>query len=346
MPKRHKSPIGEQTLAGANDDDDNEDRISNLPDSILCHILSKLPTKYALGTAILSSKWKHLFASIPNLTLDIDDSLLLHRHPHQQLETDQNPAIHRRNTNFVSFMYHLFTVTLRDVSCIRKFHLHCNQDYGNEHIDAWLSAVLMFKVSRISIFFDVIDTGVSIPSLFRCTTLVQLLWSQHHVLNVPSSVCLPNLKRLFLDYVRFLDGESFERILAGCPVLEDLSLDTCEFEDIEVLSISSPSLKLLMVNNCYHESEYEVILNTPMLELLYYDDHVAELYPSNNLNALLKAHIDVGPSEKQLEEEEVEIISHYDENVAELVMACTNVDFLYLSKASVSVSRLNFHFSC
>ncbi|KAL6999341.1 hypothetical protein U1Q18_000501 [Sarracenia purpurea var. burkii] len=188
-------------------------------------------------------------------------------------------------------MYHLLTVTLRDVSCIRKFHLHCNQDYGNEHIGAWLSAVLMFKVSRISIFFDVIDTGVSIPSLFRCTTLVQLLWSQHHVLNVPSSVCLPNLKRLFLDYVRFLDGESFERILAGCPVLEDLSLDTCEFEDIE-------------------------------------------------------AHIDVGPSEKQLEEEEVEIISHYDENVAELVMACTNVDFLYLSKASVSVSGLNFHFSC
>ncbi|KAI7988153.1 FBD-associated F-box protein [Camellia lanceoleosa] len=44
-----------------------EDRISTLPDPLLVHILSFLPTKYAVGTSVLSSRWKHIWASVPNL---------------------------------------------------------------------------------------------------------------------------------------------------------------------------------------------------------------------------------------------------------------------------------------
>jgi hypothetical protein len=44
-----------------------EDIISTLPDAILCHILSFLPTKKAVGTSILSHRWKHLYRSVPVL---------------------------------------------------------------------------------------------------------------------------------------------------------------------------------------------------------------------------------------------------------------------------------------
>lgn len=46
---------------------DGEDRISRLHDSILCVILSFLPTEYAVATSILSSRWKLVWISIPNL---------------------------------------------------------------------------------------------------------------------------------------------------------------------------------------------------------------------------------------------------------------------------------------
>ncbi|KAG5546436.1 hypothetical protein RHGRI_018574 [Rhododendron griersonianum] len=322
-----KPPTVPQTPSSAAANDDGhvvkQDRISNLPDSILCHILSKLPTKTAIATAVLSSKWKHLFASIPNLSLVIDDDDAVSNSP-------------QPNPNFVNFMYHLLTVTLRGVPSIREFVLDCRHDYGSSHVDAWISAVLGLKVSALSLFFHVENTGVSIQSLFQCETLEHLLLCQPFCAEVPDTVFLPNLTRLTLAFVKFPDSESFEIVISGCPVLEHLALDNCQFEDTYVLSICSPSLKYLRLNNCNDDDFYEVSIHTPSLEVLIYDDHVATCYFWMNLNSLLRASIDVGPSDYMVEQTDDEDFQRYIQNVAELVAACCNVNLLYLSMPSMA----------
>ncbi|KEH22128.1 F-box/RNI/FBD-like domain protein [Medicago truncatula] len=49
------------------------DRISNLPDDILIHILSSFPTKQAFVTSILSKRWKHLWCYVPDVELEFVD---------------------------------------------------------------------------------------------------------------------------------------------------------------------------------------------------------------------------------------------------------------------------------
>ena len=53
--------------------EDNEYKINNLPDASIAHILSFLPTKAAVRTVTLSTRWKSVWASAPNLVLNTLD---------------------------------------------------------------------------------------------------------------------------------------------------------------------------------------------------------------------------------------------------------------------------------
>ena len=54
----------------AMEDDGSKDRISGLPDYVLCHMLSFLPTKYVVATSILSRKQKHVWRGIYIICFD------------------------------------------------------------------------------------------------------------------------------------------------------------------------------------------------------------------------------------------------------------------------------------
>ncbi|KAJ1401914.1 Leucine-rich repeat domain superfamily [Sesbania bispinosa] len=46
------------------------DRISKLPDEVLCHILSFLPSKEAIATSTLSTRWRSLWTMVPVLDFE------------------------------------------------------------------------------------------------------------------------------------------------------------------------------------------------------------------------------------------------------------------------------------
>ncbi|XP_050111873.1 putative F-box/LRR-repeat protein At3g28410 [Malus sylvestris] len=49
-----------------------EDRISGLTDAILCHILSFIPTKFAVRSSILSTRWNNIWAFVPTVDLEFE----------------------------------------------------------------------------------------------------------------------------------------------------------------------------------------------------------------------------------------------------------------------------------
>lgn len=49
---------------------DKSDRISDLPDEMLQHILSFLGTRKAVQTSLLSKRWVNLWASLPCINID------------------------------------------------------------------------------------------------------------------------------------------------------------------------------------------------------------------------------------------------------------------------------------
>ncbi|XP_045798113.1 FBD-associated F-box protein At4g10400-like [Trifolium pratense] len=186
-----------------------EDRISSLPDPILHHILSFLPTKLAAITSTLSKRWNPLWLSVP--TLNFDDTW---------------------SEDFISFRHSVSTVFLaRDINLpIRSFHLKCS----NQHFNAYdVNRFIYAALQRVGIEkLDLNMSGrvslrVKLPdSIFSCKTLVALHLRGLKQLNDLSHMVmdLPRLKTLHLSNVLFRSVEYLPKLLSRCPILEELHI--------------------------------------------------------------------------------------------------------------------------
>lgn len=230
-------------------------------------------------------------------------------------------------------------VILQDVTQISQFCLKCCQEYDDTHIVNWISSALKRNAKLLDLGISSMENPVLlINSLNGCTALKYLSLGKNLPLDVPDSFCLPSLKYLLLDEIEFVDDDSLLHLFAGCPVLEDLSMCDCDLQHIELLNISIPSLKGLIIEYCYDdEIGYQVVLNTPLLEMLIFKDHAAIRYYMRNLNNVRQAHIEIVPTKEQLEDDSI----YYSRNIAEFVAACSTADSLYLSRDTIRVSSLD-----
>ncbi|XP_057972767.1 F-box protein At4g22280-like [Malania oleifera] len=300
--------------------EDSEDRISNLPDSVLCYILSFLPTKDAGRTSVLSTRWKYLFISSPNL--DFDDSFR------------RKGSRHR----FVNFIYGL--LALRGPSQMNRFRLKCDVYLDVPHVNTWVSAAVRRNVQELDIDLQMAhNTGGTNLSLlpydlFTCRTLVVLKLDVDYDLNVPSNVSLPRLKTLHLQYLS-LQYDSFKRMLSGCPVLEDLLTCDCRFEGVQIFDISVSTLKRLALLYAQVGNLAEVVIDAPYLQYLRYeDDMVRKGYTLKGLTCLVEAHLCIELSAQQETEQN---LLFYAPPVAKIFEAVSKVVSLHLTGYSVSV---------
>ncbi|XP_027158501.1 F-box/LRR-repeat protein At4g14103-like [Coffea eugenioides] len=264
---------------------DGVDRISALPDEILLHILSFLGSKKTGKTSVLSTRWRFLFASTPDIDLDLSfDSQSLDPSQNNGIVIDHPP--YERLYAFMNFGYRL--VMLRNGAPIRKFKLSLHQvpRAYQAAIQSLISAALLCKVQELEISVDSNALSrahsieqVSVAGMLSCKTLVSLeldCWPGGNLNVPPDSVWLPNLKSLHLSALILVDEDSIQWLIQGCPVLQELDLSLAGFSHSTTgqqqrgIIISSSSLIKLKLD-CW-ASECSVLVECKILESFGYSD--------------------------------------------------------------------------
>jgi hypothetical protein len=190
------------------------DRISNLPNELLSHILSFLPTKLAFSTTILSKRWTQISKLLAALHFN-------------------DESVHDKDT-FIRFCAFVDTVML-STQLIKTFHLECCSKHwkqGNHFIYSWIETAKQHPMEIIEISTKLTTSMlISLPlNIFCFRTLVVLKLNRLKVAGIGKiSVDLPSLKTLHLIRVYLKNRDNFHKLLNGCPILEDLISDISYF---------------------------------------------------------------------------------------------------------------------
>ncbi|KAL0013967.1 hypothetical protein SO802_001036 [Lithocarpus litseifolius] len=287
--------VGSSSLSSSSADD-YKDIISNLPDCLLTHILSFLPTRASVATSILSSRWRSLWKLVP--VLDLDQRLLFSRS-----DTDY-PGPTRTNSNF-SFWDTVSNIwTLRNAIPLRKLHLHGTSNCDSFLVSTWVQDTLLrggLQELDLFIFTDT-NTPLEMPTtLFFCSTLVFLRLTGAILLNPPASAStFPRLRILGLENVRYAKHDSISTLLAACPVLQDFSLSVASYnfhgldDSMVNVIVLVPTLKTLdiqwPVDDCWL---YKLRINTPALERFHFFGGLGEYVVLENLSNLVETIIEL-----------------------------------------------------
>ncbi|KAG7561375.1 F-box domain [Arabidopsis thaliana x Arabidopsis arenosa] len=265
------------------------DRISGLPDEILCHTLSFLSTKEAASTSLLSMRWRNLFTFTPNLRFVEEDEDLFNG--------NTGLDVFRSFCDFVDRV-----LAVSGNSPVKEFTLNYHHDVESAHINLWISNVLSRGVLD-HLYLHVLARGrTPLPlAVFTCKTLVKLKLGRGFVIPmVPESASLPALKSLFLDCIRFDNhGYAFEALLSACRVLEQLLIRGMDFEDWEwCRTVSSATLKRLTISclgfRGFCDADFKsTTFDTPSLTYLDYASFLPDEYPIVNLDSLVEAKLNL-----------------------------------------------------
>lgn len=196
------------------DEEADVSRISALHNDLLIQILSFVSTKDAVATTFLSKRWRSLWTMVPKL--EYDDEISQGTYLSRLLVDDECESVWK----FLEKLLELHKAPLLETLRIRLGQKRPYDDNG--HVVEKLVANAVDRLVR-EIYLVLLWTTklTSLPkSFYNCKTLVELTLSNKILVDVPSSACLPSLKRLRLFFVVYKDKDSLVKLLSSCPVLD------------------------------------------------------------------------------------------------------------------------------
>ncbi|KAK6161537.1 hypothetical protein DH2020_004918 [Rehmannia glutinosa] len=191
------------------------DRISNLPQPILHHILSFLSQREAIQTCVLSKSWRYRGSTRPYFEFrercfNADKETFL---------SVMDKILHRYHDQKISVQKFLVEMSMVDSESI-------------SFLEKWIPLVILNKGVNTFIlnFLSYTSAHFALPSIvYKAEFLKELNLKRCKLsqLNPLDEVLFKHLQKLSLTYVYIAD-ETFEKIMSSCPLIEYVNLEGCE----------------------------------------------------------------------------------------------------------------------
>ncbi|XP_075665111.1 putative F-box protein At3g58860 [Castanea sativa] len=238
------------------DDDDDVvvDRISELPEDVLQHILSFLPTKQVFQSTLLSTRWKYVWTTFPILKFDKTSVLW-------SSETKNDPEVKIMRLNFYKFLNKCLRLRSRQSQRphIKSFTLKVSvQNHKSKsRVDRWIRFVVKSNVEELILFFGRSRIRYPLPHSVLVAKFLTVLTLHYLKLDsICSDINLPSLKRLSLLGVH-ADNQIIQNLIFGCPMIEDMGISCClGIKCIKIFGLPKV-MKILVQNNQLDRLELE-----------------------------------------------------------------------------------------
>ncbi|KAJ4787122.1 F-box/RNI-like/FBD-like domains-containing protein [Rhynchospora pubera] len=287
--------------------------INNLPNSILVHILSFLPTTQAAQTCVLSRRWRYLWAYIPTLIID---------------EYSRNKAYKMKK-----FLQLCRSPYLRNVS------LELGQSADYQSCFKWLEFAMKHKdVEELSLEVSASswpneNLHYSLPrNIFSHSQFLRVLVLYGCKLQNIGTVDLRNARKLSFEKINVV-GNSLNDLLASCTRVEILQLKNSD--SVTDLSANLPELKTLIL---ICDGLKFVKLIVPKMEVVKfqaYNSHLESFLLSGMVD-LMEAYIDLYGQDYQ----GCPDLLQYIGQAKQLTIECSSLEMMFNSSVIADYSAI------
>ncbi|KAJ0635027.1 putative F-box domain, leucine-rich repeat domain superfamily, F-box-like domain superfamily [Helianthus annuus] len=319
------------------------DRLSSLPDELIHKILSFRPIRDAIGTSVLSSRWRFIWTSMPYLNFSSEDFFTL-----PEFSKFVTHVLSRRNN-----LTEVYSVKLEFRGKASQLFVKRILNYAFSHNVQQLNVVCLlendieFPISLFSskslkhLSLEAVEYKYHRRKANGCFITLTSTWEALTTLNLHSvtfcddivekctgifSKCA-NLKNLTLTQFSMMGSDTF----SIChPQLSNLTLVSA-FYNVKVIKVVAPQLENLTIRSC----EVEHVISAPHLVSFLYKGYHSLRLSTNGFHSLEKADICVSYPPEADAHQIVCLLQHLH-----------NVKFLTLNLEIVEVFSyyLNKHF--
>ncbi|KAL3620520.1 hypothetical protein CASFOL_035432 [Castilleja foliolosa] len=259
------------------------DRLEMLPDYLLIHILSRLDTKKAAMTSVLSKRWQYLWTETPRLSFEKDSTDI---EDTRELVTRIHRALVHRTCSYLDCLSISFTYD----KCFAS------------DVNVWVEFAVRNRVKEFWLRLgSCTDFFYTIPQVMYSCCSFTVLSLEGCILAPHGTIHWKYLTELSIDGVE-LHEHVIQKILSSCSVLSSLYIRECY--GFERLDIYSQSLHCFSTDDCEDEnSGLSIEISAPYLRQLFMSRWRVVRLP--NIQSLIYAEIQFDLSLDGVTEEEM-----------------------------------------